>query len=87
MTPVEPEGLVSITENEVLHLQGGDLHARVNAVYHGTSPDGEFSSMHTIVGGTGRYAGATGFLQLTGRGFLECHYVGRMYTRGSRPAR
>ena len=64
MTPVEPEGLVSITENEVLHLQGGDLHARVNAVYHGTSPDGEFSSMHTIVGGTGRYAGATGFLQL-----------------------
>jgi hypothetical protein len=82
MTPIEPAGLVAIVESEVLHLPDGDLTTRVNAVYHSTSPDVEFSSMHTIVGGTGRYEGATGFLQLRGRGGLECDYVGRIYLRG-----
>ena len=82
MTPIEPAGLLAITENEVLHLLDGDLTTRVNAVYNAASPDREFASMHTIVGGTGPYAGATGFLQLSGRAERECDYVGRIHLQG-----
>jgi hypothetical protein len=81
LTPVDPPGLVVIAENEVLRLPDGELHARVNGVFNGAAKDPEFSSMHTITGGTGRWASATGFLQLTGRGFVECSYVGRIRIR------
>ena len=68
MTPVDPPGLTVIAENEVLHLADGELHARVNAVFNAAAKYPEFSSMHTITGGTGRYAGASGFIQLTAAG-------------------
>lgn len=68
MSPVEPDGVVSITENEVIHLADGEITAKINAVYHAESPDHEFISMHTIVGGSGRYAGASGYIRLWGHG-------------------
>jgi hypothetical protein len=51
-----------------IHTHHGDLHfAHEHAVYH-TTPDGkgEFSWLMQITSGTGRYAGATGFLRGTG---------------------
>jgi hypothetical protein len=69
-------GLVFITENEVIHFPDGDLKTRVNAVFHAKSSDAEFVSMHTVVGGTGRYEGATGHLQLKGHGAKDTDYEG-----------
>jgi hypothetical protein len=65
MEPVEPGGVVTITEKEVLHLADGALTARINAVLHEKSPDREVS-FHTITGGSGRYAGASGHIRLWG---------------------
>jgi hypothetical protein len=64
MQPTTPDGVLFITENEVLRLADGELYGRVNAAYHSKSPDGEVSSLHTITGGTGRYAGASGYIRL-----------------------
>ncbi len=68
MNPVEPAGVFSITENEIIHLPDGDLTAKVNAVYHGESPDRPYISMHVITGGNGKYAQATGYIRLWGYG-------------------
>ncbi|HXK24243.1 MAG TPA: hypothetical protein VMS55_16355 [Myxococcota bacterium] len=62
--PLTPEGMVYVSENEVLRLAAGDLHGRVNAVFHNQSRDREVASLHTIIGGTGRYAGASGYIRL-----------------------
>ena len=69
-------GLVFITENEVIHFADGDLKTRVNAVFHAKSADAEFVSMHTVVGGSGRYEGASGHLQLKGHGGKDTDYEG-----------
>lgn len=76
MEPVEPDGVVTITENEVLHLADGTLTTRINAVFHSNSPDREVISFHTIVAGTGRYEGASGHIRLWGnaREDGEYHY-------------
>jgi len=66
MDPIEPDGLAYITENEVLRLADGELTAKVDAVFQ--APDREYVSLHTIIAGTGRYAGATGNIQLRGDG-------------------
>jgi hypothetical protein len=62
--PLTPEGMVFVSENEVLRLADGELHGRVNAVFHNQSADREIASLHTITGGTGRYAGASGYIRL-----------------------
>ena len=64
MQPSAPDGIVFITEKEVLRLADGELYGRVNAVFNSKSPDGEVASLHTITGGTGRYSGASGYIQL-----------------------
>jgi len=69
--PLAPEGMVYVSENEVLRLADGEIHGRVNAVFHNQSPDREVASLHTITGGTGRYAGASGYIRLwNGQGEL-----------------
>ena len=69
--PVEPEGVVSITEDEVIHLRDGDITAKVNAVYQAESPDRAFVSLHTITGGNGRYAQASGYIRVWGSAAAE----------------
>jgi hypothetical protein len=66
MEPVPPAGVFSITENELLRLADGTLTTRVNAVFNSKSPEREVISFHTITGGTGRYAGASGYIRLWG---------------------
>ena len=53
-----------VAETEVLRLPDGELRSLVNAVFHSTSPDLEVVSLHTVTGGTGRYAGASGHIRL-----------------------
>jgi hypothetical protein len=62
--PSTPDGMTFITEKEVLRLADGDLYGLVNAVFDSRSADGEVASIHSITGGTGRYAGASGFIRL-----------------------
>jgi hypothetical protein len=64
LEPVAPDGMFFVTENEVLRLPDGELRSLVNAVFHSKSPDLEVASLHTITGGTGRYADASGHIQL-----------------------
>ena len=71
MNPLEPDGVVAIAENEVIHLSDGDITATVNAVYHSESPDRPFVSMHTITGGKGRYAQASGYIHVWGSAGAE----------------
>jgi hypothetical protein len=61
---VAPDGLFFVTENEVLRLSDGELRSLVNAVFHSQSPDREVASLHTVTGGTGRCAGASGHIRL-----------------------
>ena len=71
ITPVEPDGVVAITEDEVIHLEGGNVTAKVNAVYQAESSDRAFVSLHTLTGGDGRYAGASGYIRVFGSAASE----------------
>jgi hypothetical protein len=71
MNPLEPDGVVAIAENEVIHLSDGDVTATVNAVYHAESSDHPFVSMHTITGGNGKYAQASGYIHVWGSAGAE----------------
>jgi hypothetical protein len=62
--PLAPDGMFFVAETEVLRLPDGDLRTLVNAVFHSKSPDAEVVSLHTVTGGTGRYAGASGHIRL-----------------------
>jgi len=59
-----PDGMFFVSEVEVLRLPDGELRSLVNAVFHSKSPDLEVVSLHTITGGTGRYAAASGHIRL-----------------------
>jgi hypothetical protein len=61
--PTSPDGVVLIAENELLRLADGQLYGRVHAIFPGKSPDREVVRVHTITGGSGRYAGASGFIR------------------------
>lgn len=61
---VPPAGMFFVTETEVLRLRDGELHSLVNAVFHSASADLEVASLHSVTGGTGRYAGASGHIRL-----------------------
>lgn len=65
--PADPAYVLHIHENEVITFpDGSTLTGKVNASLNAGSPTGEYASLHTITGGTGRYAGATGYLQYSG---------------------
>jgi len=77
-TPSDPSQVVFIQEDEVLHLDGGDLTSKISAAYDSSSPQLPVSSLHLITGGTGRYAGASGYVQLWGNtvdGSSDADYV------------
>jgi hypothetical protein len=49
----------------VIHTNDGDIAAKVSAAYDSTAREKPCASLHVITGGTGRYAGASGYLQIT----------------------
>lgn len=69
---IGPSGTASLTvvnSTSVVHTERGDLFFASSAVGELTQgSDGEFTSLDLITGGTGRWAGASGYLQ--GRGFV-----------------
>jgi len=78
LTPSDPSHVVFVQEDEVLHLDGGDITSKISAAYDSASPQLEVSSLHVITGGTGRYAGASGYIHLWGdtlAGNSEADYV------------
>ena len=58
-------GVVVLTGDNTIHTADGDLFTKDSVVFNLTG-DGEFAEVDTIVGGTGEYLDASGYLQATG---------------------
>ncbi|MBI3943667.1 MAG: hypothetical protein HY326_11695 [Chloroflexi bacterium] len=56
---------VLLTGDNLFHTKGGDLLTK-DAIVLRTTGAGEFAEVDTIVGGTGKWAGASGAFQATG---------------------
>jgi hypothetical protein len=67
-------GVIVLTGDNTIHTQDGDIFTKDSVVLD-TAGDGEFAEVDTIVGGTGAYAGASGYLTATGT-FLNGAGVG-----------
>jgi hypothetical protein len=69
ITPSADPDVAFVSSTSVLHTKDGDIYFRDSATAN-MSPtgEGEFSSLDRIVGGTGKYAGASGYMR--GSGFL-----------------
>ena len=63
-TPTSDPNVLLLETMSVLHTKKGDLFLSGLTLLN--TATGEFSSVDTITGGTGKYAGATGTLQSTG---------------------
>jgi len=69
--PSDPSHVQFIQEDEVLHLEGGDLFAKISAAYDSASPGKQVSSLHVVTGGTGRHLGASGYIHVWGSSFAD----------------
>jgi hypothetical protein len=84
LTPTEdpsPAPIVRFSGDATVETKGGSLHCRNQAAL-AASPDGPFVSLCIVSGGTGEWAGATGYLQVRGTfsfsGGASGEYVGRL---------
>lgn len=84
-TPTQQPGVQLIDATTTIHTRVGDLSFAHEQVVYNTTPDGrgEFSWLMEITGGTGRYAGATGYLQGAGNappatGVSTSDYIGEI---------
>ena len=82
VTPTSQPGMMLINGNFLIHDNHGDLACIEDSLLN-TAPEsnGEFVFLCEITGGTGKWAGASGYLQATGR--LEAtegtaHYIGEI---------
>lgn len=64
LTPVEPDGVLAFTAVSTISTSTGDIHC-VDSGSFNTAPgsDGEGVHLCVITGGTGEFAGASGYLQ------------------------
>jgi len=67
-TPTQQPGVQLVDVTATIHTRQGDLSFAHEQVIYNTTPDGrgEFAWQAQITGGTGRYAGATGYVQGAG---------------------
>jgi hypothetical protein len=73
-------GVVVLTGDNVFHTTDGDFFTK-DAIVLNTTGDGEFTEIDTITGGTGEYAGASGYLIASGtfsQGVGVGTYVGKV---------
>ncbi|MFN8456589.1 MAG: hypothetical protein U0401_18295 [Anaerolineae bacterium] len=72
-----------LTGNNLIHTDDGDLMTQDAIVLRATGA-GDFAEVDTVVGGTGRWAGATGVIQATGKFTFETggkgNYSGQICT-------
>jgi hypothetical protein len=68
VTPTQQSEVVLIDVSSTIHTPRGDLNSAHQQIVSNTSPsgNGEFSVLSEITSGTGRYAGARGYLQGVG---------------------
>jgi hypothetical protein len=85
VTPTQQTDVVLIDAAFTIHARRGDLTFGHEQIMYNTSPsgNGEFSLLAEVTGGTGRYAGATGYLQGIGTrplstGVATGTYVGKI---------
>jgi hypothetical protein len=85
LTPTQQPDVVLIDVSSTIHTPHGDLTSSHQQIVSNASPSssGEFSVLSEITGGTGRYAGATGYLQGVGTlspstGMRTGTYVGQI---------
>jgi hypothetical protein len=78
VTPTQQPGVVLIDVTSTIHTSPGDLTSDHQQVVSNTSPSGsgEFSVLSEISSGTGRYAGASGYLQGVGTMSPSGHSTG-----------
>jgi len=61
---IDPADIAFASASSVLHTPDGDLSLKAAGTANlASSSDGEFANLLEITGGTGRYAGASGYLQ------------------------
>ncbi len=84
-TPTQQPGVSLADASVTIHTKHGDLYIAHEQVVYNTDPagKGEFAWQMQITSGTGRYAGATGYLQGTGHadptsGVSEATYAGEI---------
>jgi hypothetical protein len=85
VTPTQQPGVALFDASFTIHTRSGDLTFAHEQVVYNTSPsgNGELSILAEITGGTGRYAGATGYVQGVGisppsTGVTTGTYVGKI---------
>ena len=85
LAPTQQPGVQLVDVTTTIHTKKGDLHFAHEQVVYNTTPDGdgEFSWLMEITGGTGIYAGATGYMQGAGNappatGVSTSPYVGEI---------
>jgi hypothetical protein len=83
--PTQQSDVVLIDASLTLHTPHGDLTFAHEQIVYNTSPsgNGEFSILAEVTGGTGRYTGATGYIQGVGTrplstGVARGSYVGEI---------
>ena len=82
-TPTSNPDVIVLNTSSVLHTKKGDVSFSGQTLYNTVS--GNFSSLDTITGGTGRWAGVTGSLQSTGRFTFEEGGAGRYQAEVTTP--
>jgi len=88
VVPTQQSGVSLVDVTTTIHTHDGDLSFAHEQVVYNTTPSGrgEFSWVMEITGGTGRYAGASGYLQGAGNappatGISTSPYVGEITLR------
>lgn len=76
-------GVIVLTGDNLIHTQEGDLMTK-DAIVLSTVGAGDFAEVDTVIGGTGDWAGATGFIKAIGTFTAaaggEGDYVGEVCT-------
>jgi len=85
VTPTQQPDVVLIDASFTIHAPHGDLNVAHEQIVYNTAPssDGEFSILGEVTSGTGRYAGATGYVMGVGTrplstGVATGSYVGEI---------
>ena len=82
-TPTTNPDVIVLNTSSVLHTKKGDVSFSGQTLYNTVT--GNFSSVDTITGGTGDWAGVTGSLQSTGRFTFDEGGAGRYQAVVTRP--
>ncbi len=65
--PSQVPGILFGNSSAVIHTQNGDLSVEISGAFNASpSSDGEFVDLIEVTGGTGKFAGASGYITTSG---------------------